>query len=167
MRIVFALLILSLAPWQQATAATYRCELEDGSVEYSNRPCPNAEEVDIQTGPTRAPATRDGDAEATADAAPVAPFTGYRVFQLIEPENGAVFTDTDEIHARLRVVPALRPEHWIAYYYDGRWAGSQGTLNWTIGGLRKGEHTLRFEIVNREDHERRFAATTQISFEIR
>ena len=156
-------LILILAMLQLwATAATYKCELDDGSTQYSDHPCPGAEEVELPNistyeSPTPAqPASRNtGDAEGVESTGidaggGEAAASSERVIEVLSPTADQTFTNIGgQLQVSIRVSPSLEEGQGVMAYFDGNPIELEPTqsTSFTVSEVYRGEHTVRATVV--------------------
>ena len=157
-KLIISLIALMLAP--AATAAeTYKCVLEDGSVQYSSRPCPDGEGEKVklpeinsynsaEAAPKQAAVVVDEDAEEETEAAQPAP-TGYQKIEFVGIENDQVFHNTRTVQVGVMVQPAMTKGQGVVLYVNGeRFNETPGGSSFTLTELTRGTYTLRAELVS-------------------
>lgn len=177
-KIIVSLLALFL-PLGAVAAETYKCELEDGSVQYSERPCADGEgekvklpEVNAYSGAEATPRRRVSDAEASEEAEegeadePAAEPTGYQNISFVGIEHDQVFHNTRTVNVGVMIQPAMSKGQGVILYVNGaRHNEEPGGSAFTLTELTRGTYTLRAEVV---DQRGRVAARSdQIQFHVR
>lgn len=139
---LFLLLMFSAGA---VAAEVWRWVDEDGVMHFSDRPHPGAERVELApaqsyTAPALPP-PRQPTPREDSDPAPA-----YSRVAIVSPEAGEMFWN---IGGQLTVQVALEPQlirgHELRIYLDGNRVDGvpQGPVQFTIGEVYRGEHTLR------------------------
>lgn len=178
--VTFGLLLLATllgAPGMtDAGDRTYRCEKEDGSVEYSNRPCEGGEEVTLPQITTyegkRQPAAdttegegedggekeADGDRKKRGD---------YFTIHFLDVEEDQVFHNIGAtLSVSLSVSPAMGEGQGVMLYFDGEPVTQSPTtsMSFQLEEVWRGTHTLKAEVVDRGG---KVLSTDSVSFHVR
>ena len=146
MRIWIALLCLaSLA----ASAETYRWVDENGVVNYSDRPHPGAEQVDLRAVPTTRfaqPQVPDQTRDATAGEDAGQSYESVTI-QRPQPEE-TLWNLEGLLNVQISVQPAIASGHRLRLYLDGQAVNGvpARATSFTIDRVFRGEHTLRAAI---------------------
>ena len=158
---VFLLMMLSAGA---AAAEVWRWVDENGVMHFSDRPHPGAERVELAPAqtftapalpPRRQPASREASESASA----------YSRVSIVSPEAGEMFWN---IGGQLTVQVALEPQlisgHELRIFLDGNRVEGvpQGPVQFTIGEVWRGEHTLRAAIFDAGGRE--LASSEAITF---
>lgn len=156
-----SLIILLVA--SAASAGVYKWVDSQGQTQFSDRPQPNAETVDIKPAPTAA--VTDPPKAGQTQAAQLGP---YAQFEIISPEaNQTLRQPQDELGISLIVDPPLMQGHRLEIVLDGatitveKPAGMQVKLT----GVPFGSHTAQARML---DHQGSIVARTPaVSFHLR
>ncbi len=131
-----------------ATATTlYKWVDKNGVVHYSDRPVPGAVKVDIHESQTYSPPPQPNTQSATAPdkAAAKGDSNSYERLEIWQPQPDEVFNNTaNTVPVRLRLDPALRPNHFIWLYLDGKRVDglSDKGDSFELKEVWRGSHTL-------------------------
>jgi hypothetical protein len=132
----------------------------NGVTHYSDRPVSGARRVEIAgvTPPSSAaaaPAQSRPAATPSTSRPAEAPAIEYRSLEIWEPENGASFFGADAtVNVRMRSEPAVAAGHRLLLYLDGKLVqGTPNTLEYTIGDLDRGVHSLTAVITDDKGNE--------------
>lgn len=154
------ILLLAL-PWFAAGAAAselWRWVDEQGVVHYADRPMPGAERVTIGTAQTyEAPA----DLQSPATGPALQPDeqdepARYTRLSIVSPASGETLWNIGgQLNVELAVEPAIRGGHALRLHLNGVPVGGvpEAQTQFTIGGVYRGEHTLRASIVDEQGRE--------------
>lgn len=144
-----ALCLLFVLLGLSAQAQVYRGVGPDGGVIFSDRPLPNADQLDLPSDSGAA------EAASTEPAMPTGPassgFTGpYDLFEIVAPANEQKIRDsTGDLPVSLVLAPALQEGHRLNIEVDG--VAAEGTLpsgaHLLLRGLVLGSHTIRGAIL--------------------
>ena len=151
------LLLLALA-CATATAQVYQRIGPDGQVYFSDRPGPDAEQVDVRPAqtvtvppvPERAD-TSNQQGEGAAEQASQA-VAAYTEFTVVSPTNEeGVRANDGNVTIRLSLEPELIPGHVIQLNLDGE-DGEQiktrDDLNFALSNLSRGRHTVEAKVLD-------------------
>lgn len=144
--LVFVLALLVAAPSVMAQA--YRWVDEDGVVQYSDRPQPGAERIDLPRANTTRirPYTRP-EPDPDDEAEPQAPFR-YESLAVVSPAAEETLWNIEGIlNVSLALTPSLRPGHQLRVYYDGQPVRTSGT-SFQLEEVYRGEHNLQAEVLD-------------------
>ena len=152
---LISIVILSLLLSMQATAAVYKKVNPDGSVEFSDIPQNNSEEIEIKPVQTIPAIKLPPSAETTkaeAETETMETFR-YKSLEIISPKNDeAVRENTGQLMVTAKLEPELRPEyeHHIVWLLDGKKIeqGSVTGLQLKIENLDRGTHQLQIRVVD-------------------
>jgi hypothetical protein len=142
---------------------------ERGVVHFSDRPHPGAERVTIQppqtfTLPEQAP--RAAPAAEEPPPPPVRqPLFVYTRLSILSPAEGEVLWNIGtELNVQLAVEPPLVPQHVLRVFLDGTEVENvpQGSTQFTVGGVYRGERRLRVAIA--DELGRELASTDPVVF---
>lgn len=137
-----------------ANAQIYRRIGPDGHVHFSDRPGPDAEQIEVIPNTTvrLPPAPGQGDATGQLDAAAPA----YSSFSIVSPaSNQAVRANNGDITVVLKLVPDLLPGHTIVLSIDGEDGKQISTgddLTIELSNLSRGLHTIKAKVLDEEDN---------------
>ena len=132
-------------------AQAYRWVDEDGVVQYSDRPQPGAERIELPKANTTtvrpyAESQRDSAAEQEA-AEPEEPFR-YESLSVASPAAEETLWNIEGIlNVSLALTPALQSGHRVRVYYDGQLVPNSGT-SFQLDEVWRGEHNLQAEVVD-------------------
>lgn len=159
----YPFLILLLATFH-LNAEVYRSVGPDGRVVYTDRPQPNAEQLDY-------PATTETQTEGDENSDPVAndptaAFAGpYELFEIVSPENEHRTSDPDgALSISLLLSPALMEGHGLVIEVDGTPATGDlpNATQIQLTGLTLGTHSIR-ALVKDEQLPEPVAATAPVT----
>jgi Domain of unknown function (DUF4124) len=149
MRILLFTLI-SLASSLVLAATVYKWVDENGTVHYSDQPHPNAQKVQVeaaQTYPAKASAATVAAAATAAggQSGNDASDDAYRGCAIISPQDGATFSNIDDLGVSVRTDPGLRRGHQIFILMDGTAVngGNPTGSQFSISPVDRGTHTLQ------------------------
>lgn len=137
-----------------ASAQVYRRVGPDGHVYFSDRPGPDAEQIEVtpNTAVRLPPATGQGDAIEQPDAAAPA----YSSFSILSPtSNQGVRANNGDVTVVLKLVPDLLPGHTIVLSIDGEDGKQISTgddLTIELSNLSRGLHTIKAKVLDEEDN---------------
>lgn len=150
MKTLIGLLMLGLA--LPALGAAYRWVDENGVVHYSDRPRPDAEEVDLERAQGYQPANRargmSRDAPEAAESTPAPP--PYESLRVVRPAEQSTYRNIGgQLPVTLSLSPALKPGHKLRVYFDGQPIANwpERLLSFTLTDVYRGEHNLRAEVI--------------------
>lgn len=138
---------------QEATTtggAVYKKVNPDGSVTYSDRPSPDAKEVQVPKGteytPPKLPAF-------TPYSPPkVEKKFKYSMFALTAPKNEeSIWDNTGNVTATVALEPSLQFGHSIEFLLDGISVARGGATSHQFLNVDRGEHQITAQIVDRSD----------------
>ena len=133
----------------------YRWIDENGVIHYSDVPHPGAEHIDlgeVQTysapatpapPPSTQPTSANDDAASQTDQ--------YEVFRISQPSAEQTLRDNSgTLDIALDVQPRIKRGHSLELFLDGQSVEGipRVTTRFTIGGVVRGQHTLRAVLVN-------------------
>jgi len=153
MRIV-VLCLLSLA-WVALQAQVYKTVLPDGTVTYTDRPQPGAEEIKV--APVQ---TYDAPFIPAGTLAPKEEkkVFSYKAFAVASPANDQALRDNaGNVSISLQLEPELRENHTIEIRVDGKSVGKGRTLAVALSNVDRGSHSVQAVIT---DHEGKTVITT-------
>lgn len=146
-----------LAAMQVVAGPAWRWVDANGTVHYSDRPVPGAEEVYLPdaspapprpstTAPSgpRAAATANGDSDDGAA-------TAYTRLAITSPAaDETLWNLGGELNVSVAVAPALQQGHGITLYYDGAPVNATPATgsSFTVTEVYRGSHTVHAEIVD-------------------
>ncbi len=159
MSAVETLLCACAAQVQGSTTELWTWTDANGVTHFSDRPVPGARRVQLATG-SRPAGTGDAGAQASPDAAaaqptpppsPAAP-PAYTRLEIWQPDENQTFFGGDaEVNVRLLSDPELASGHRIRLFLNGtRVQGADNDLEFPLGVLVRGSHTLTATIVDRQ-----------------
>lgn len=135
---------------------------EQGRRHYSDRPVEGATQIEVSGTQTfsgaalRAGSTpQPAQTRATAAGGEDAQAQSYSVLDLVSPSDGESFWNIGgELTVQVATNPALRAGHQIDVIFDGsrRTIGAR-SLDFTLGEVWRGEHTLAAIIVDSAGNE--------------
>ena len=139
---VFLLLMVSAGA---VAAEVWRWVDENGVMHFSDRPHPGAERVELTpaqtfTAPALPPPRQPASREAAEPASP------YSRVTIVSPGAGEMFWNIGgELTVQLELEPQLIRGHELRMFLDGNRVEGvpQGPVQFTIGEVWRGEHTLR------------------------
>lgn len=162
---MLCLLLASVLFSGAASAQVFKWVDAEGRTQFSDRPQPSAETVNL-TGITPA---RSADQSVKTDGQAQAPQLGpYAEFEIVAPEpNQTLRSVQDNVPISLVLVPSLIAGHLLELVLDGtpiavdKAAGSQISLS----GVAYGSHQAQAQI--RDDRGVIVASTRPVSFQLR
>jgi hypothetical protein len=158
---VFLLLMVSAGA---VAAEVWRWVDENGVTHFSDRPHPGAEQVELApaqtfTAPALPPRRQPAPREAAESASP------YSRVAIISPAAGEMFWNIGgQLTVQLGLEPQLISGHELRMFLDGNRVEGvpQGPVQFTIGEVWRGEHTLRAAIFDSGGRE--LASSEAITF---
>lgn len=121
----------------------------NGNVQFSDRPFPGAEKIEVEaaqtySAPTR-PAVRSNPSGAPEEFK-------YERCAIIAPANDQVFLNESSASIAWQLVPSLRPGDVVQLIYDGGVMSgvSPGAMAFTIAPVFRGTHTVAVSVQDRE-----------------
>ncbi len=127
------------------SAETYRWVDENGVVNYSDRPHPGAERVDLQGLPTTQFA-RPGQPRRTRDTGQREAGQTYDSVTIQRPQPEETLWNLEGLlDVQIAVQPEIAPGHRLRLYLDGQPVSGvpDRATSFTIDRVYRGEHTLR------------------------
>ncbi|WJW75524.1 DUF4124 domain-containing protein [Thiohalobacter sp. IOR34] len=152
MRSWLAMFGLALLPLL-AEAAVYKWVDENGTVHFSDKPHPNAEQIRLPKPSTYTPPPLPSSQPAVKKPA-AAP--GYERLQILEPQNDATIrNDAGEFSVRLLLQPDLRRGlgHRVLVELDGKVYPLDSGLEYRFRNIDRGSHVLRARVVDGDGKE--------------
>jgi hypothetical protein len=148
-KVLVTLLVFACAA---ASAEVYKRIGPDGSVQFSDRPGPDAEKVDV--GPIQTlklPPVRPG--KSTRGPQQRQAFQ-YTEFSIVSPANEEGIRANDgNVTVRMALQPALRPGDTVAVTVDGERIGTGGSTTIQLTNLPRGGHTIQAAVIDTEGKE--------------
>jgi hypothetical protein len=139
--LAWLLLLVPLGVWGQV----YRSVDPDGRTVFSDRPMPNAEQLDLPLGAVGDPDT--GGAVADSASNPDGGFPGpYEMLEIVAPDNDSRSRDPNgEVPVSLVIAPSLMDGHRLVVEVDGVAAAGDlpNPTQILLQGLRLGTHRIR------------------------
>jgi len=133
----------------------YRWVDENGVIHYSDVPYPGAERIDLGEVQTfRAPAAPSPPPSAapeSADDGAAMQTDQYEVFRISQPSAEQTLRDNSgTLDIALDVQPRIKRGHSLELFLDGQSVEGipRVTTRFTIGGVVRGQHTLRAVLVD-------------------
>ena len=145
MRATVTLLILFFCA--AASGQVFQRIAPDGSVQFSDRPGPDGERVDVSpaqsvrlpTVPQPGAGSEEPDAEAFA----------YTELAILSPgDEEALRANDGTVTVRVALQPALRPGDAVVVSIDGEEVSSAGSTTIPLSGLHRGPHALGARVVD-------------------
>ena len=132
----------------------------DGSIQFSDRPGPDAEEVEVAPTQTVQPTPVQGlDNPQHQEGQPLE----YSEFAITSPANEeGVRANDGNVTVRLALRPALRRGHTIAVSIDGERIGAGTSTSIQMTNLTRGGHTLQALVLDADGEE--LAQTDAVTF---
>lgn len=150
--LLISLILLPALALAGEAATTYKWVDEDGKVHYSDSPPPGveAEEADLPPLTTVPPPATRTESSLIDPAEPAAPRPYYQALRITAPTNDqALWLNSGQLAVSLAVAPALRANHTVAVFLDGKQAaGPTQQAQVTLPGVVRGTHTLTAVIVD-------------------
>lgn len=148
--LLFALALFASAA---AHAQAYKWIDEDGTVHYSDRPRPGAEQIELDRSETRRPRstrrrTAVNPAAASDDAAEESSQFRYESLTVESPASEETLWNIEGVlNVTLALTPALQPGHRVRVYFDGNPRPVEGTF-FQLTEVYRGAHNLQAEILD-------------------
>ncbi|MFU8820730.1 MAG: DUF4124 domain-containing protein [Gammaproteobacteria bacterium] len=157
-------LLLLICSAGAVAAEVWRWVDENGETHFSDRPHPGAEQVDLApaqtfTAPALPPPRQPAPRAAAEPASP------YSRVTIVSPEAGEMFWNIGgQLTVQLALEPQLIRGHELRMFLDGNRVQGvpQGPVQFTIGEVFRGEHTLRAAIFDSGGRE--LASSEAITF---
>ncbi|MBA1146634.1 DUF4124 domain-containing protein [Ectothiorhodospiraceae bacterium WFHF3C12] len=140
-RFVIALVLLAIA--LPATAKIYKWTDEQGNIHYGDEPPEGAETIDlppatVYESPGQPSPRRSGTADTEGADAPA-----YERVAITSPGQEATIRGVEQtITVRVTAQPELRRGHTVEILYDGETAARGERLEFAIGPVYRGTHTI-------------------------
>ena len=145
------LLMLVLLPFAAAAAQGYKIVHPDGSVEFTDQPVKNAEEINLPDAQGYE-SLSNGATSAQGKSAPTAtPDTGddYAQFTIASPQaEETIFNTGGSVSVALSVSPPLKEGHQVVITLDGKEAAKGQSSSLTLSEVERGAHQLSASLVN-------------------
>ena len=156
--------LLSMVSAGAVAAEVWRWVDENGVTHFSDRPHPGAEQVELAPAQTfTAPALPPPRRPAPREAAEPAP--AYSRVTIVSPAAGEMLWNIGgELTVQVALEPQLISGHELRMFLDGNRVEGvpQGPVQFTIGEVWRGEHTLRAAIFDSGGRE--LASSEAITF---
>ena len=139
-----------------SAGVVYRWVDENGQVNYSDRPVPGAESVELITGTpsTRAVPARPlaNQAQSVADGGGAAVYESFNVVQPVRQQT--LWGTGGRVGVTLQLAPELQPGHRLGVYLDGALAMLDARrTRFQLHNVQRGEHTLQAVILDGQQKE--------------
>ena len=158
---VFLLMMLSAGA---AAAEVWRWVDENGVMHFSDRPHPGAERMELAPAQTfTAPALPPPRQPAPRESAE--PASAYSRVAIVSPQAGETLWNIGgQLPVQVALEPQLASGHELRIFVDGNRVEGvpQGAVQFTIGEVFRGEHTLRAAIFDTGGRE--LASSEAITF---
>lgn len=147
------LLFFSLVALQAGAGPAWRWVDADGTVHYSDRPMPGAEQVYLPDSNTAPPPQRAVEPRPSAQPAPAAPVTEsaqYAQLAVSSPTAGETLWNIEGVlSVDVAVAPRVFAGHRLALIVDGEQLTLQpaGT-SFTVPEIYRGQHTVQAVILD-------------------
>lgn len=150
-----------------AAGTVYKSLGPDGSVVYTDRPAPNAQELRLPEPSTYAPPDLPATGSAPAfQPEPVAGSAYQSVRITAPPHEGTVFAAQGGVDVDVTLEPALLDGHTLTYVVDGKEvAKGLRTDRVRVTDLDRGTHHV--EVAVRDESNRLIALSDRITFHLR
>lgn len=139
------LLLLLLAVPLTLSAQIYRHVDADGNVSYSDRPHPDAEEVEPGAPSTYTPRSRPSVATPQHDAEDPAPVYEHLAIAS-PPHEGTVRDNEGRVQVRIAISPRLREGHAVELLLDGERVAHGSSTTVQLENVYRGEHQLQVRV---------------------
>ena len=143
-----SLILGSLAVASVAFATTYVRVEKDGSKTYSDRPLPGGQPIVLESAQTYssppAPVTTNSNIPAEQRLLRGMDDFSYSSCS-ISPENGATFTNPQNVPISVQTDPGLRPGDKVTLSVDGADVG-RNTMNFLLQPADRGTHSVQLTI---------------------
>jgi Domain of unknown function (DUF4124) len=150
MKRILLFTLISLASSLVLAATVYKWVDENGTVHYSDQPHANAQKVQVDSAQTYPAAASAANVSAAARAASGQPAsdgedTSYRGCAIVNPRDGATFSNVDDLSVGVRTDPGLRPGHQVYILMDGTAlnGGNPTGTQFSVSPVERGTHTLQ------------------------
>ena len=143
-RILVAILLATSA----ASAGVYKWVDSQGRTQFSDRPRPDAEAVELTPSPPKAAAVAARPAAGPSQAAQLGP---YSQFDIISPEANQTLRQTpDDLSVSLIVDPPLSQEHRLEIVLDGTPIAVERSVGMQVKvtGVPFGSHMAQAQILD-------------------
>jgi hypothetical protein len=163
------LLLLLVTCSANAAETGYRLLHPDGTVEFSDKPMPTGEKIELREAPTIqfVPSSSHSTSGATAQGSQQWAESSKDVAITITaplPQQVVWFSDSG-ITASVAVTPALQGGQKIVIGVDGKQVASGTGSSFNLGLLYRGSHTLTATVVNAGDVV--VASSPTVTFHVR
>ncbi len=146
-------------------AQIYKRVLPDGTVQFSDRPQPDSEEIKLE-GVQTYDATAATPRSPPQDSVGSSDFEGYTEFKVASPAQDAALRDNGgTVSVRLSLEPSLQPGHTVDFLMDGQVLGSGKSLSLTLNNVDRGTHTVA--AVVKDESGREVARTPTSTFHLK
>ena len=125
----------------------YKWTDSSGSVHFSDKPHPGAEEITLPKTPTYSEPTLPKPLQLTE--APTT--TGYNSISIVQPDDQALLRNTDgSVTVMVATKPQLQAGDKVQILFDDRIIGTpQTSLVFSIEGMNRGSHTFAAQVIDK------------------
>ena len=149
------LLILVLLPFAASAAQGYKIVHPDGTVEYTDQPAKNAEEINLpgaqgyqSSGPSPA-ATPTSQNTSTTPSTAKSANGDYSQFAIASPRAEETISGTGGVvSVAVRLSPSLQQGHQIVISLDGREVARGASTSFPLSELERGAHLVGAAVVD-------------------
>lgn len=145
------LLMLVLLPFAAAAAQGYKIVHPDGSVEFTDQPVKNAEEISLPDAQGYQ-SSGNGAASAQGKSTTTATPNGsgdYVQFAITSPQAEETISNSGgSVSVALSVSPALRQGHQVVITLDGREMARGQSTSFSLSEVERGAHLVSAALVD-------------------
>jgi hypothetical protein len=173
MRTALLLLLALAAPVLSSTAAAtdvWKWVDEKGTTHYSDQPVAGATKIEVRTGNVvgTTSSTYTGSSSSSSTQSGQRAAASYRNFEIWRPEaNQSLINTGGTVNVEIRIEPAVRPEHRLDLYLDGRIVTGfpRNTLSYALTEVPRGSHSVNAVVTDQAGQSLAQAAT--VAFTVR
>lgn len=171
MKTLLLSLLLFLAPAAWSAEIGYRLVHPDGTVEFSDQPLPQGEEIELREAPTiqfvpNTPSPVPQQTTAGGASGSKGGEVSSPSISVVTPQaDGTLWFDDAGVTVTVAVIPSLRNGQQIVVTLDGKVVASGSGSSFKLAGVERGTHTLSAAIIG--DAGSVVASSASITFHLR
>jgi len=146
------LIVLLLMPFAAHAAQGYKIVHPDGTVEFTDQPVKNAEEINLpaaQGYQSTDNGTSRGGLSAPAKKSEQKSVAGYSQFSISSPSREESIPNTGgDVSVAVSIAPALQEGHQVVITLDGSDVAKGATTSFSLSSVERGAHLLSASIID-------------------